>query len=166
MTPCFSRCSLARKLCQPAVSAAPLGIDPKPVPALNQTFAASAERRCHSRMALVLLLNARPGALCVLDPTSPGTGALRNATGHHHPGHTMVHWKVKPASRRENVGAHGSHGSRALGHRLKGLSPLSPILFSSTLAWQLSGLPGEAQLRSYLKPRGLLRGKVARPTQA
>ncbi|KAH8026680.1 hypothetical protein HPB51_024176 [Rhipicephalus microplus] len=69
------------KTVQPAVGAAPLDIDPTPVLALNQAFAASAERQCHSRMAPALFTNARPGALCVPDPTLPGTGAVRSATG-------------------------------------------------------------------------------------
>ncbi|KAH7934546.1 hypothetical protein HPB51_029088 [Rhipicephalus microplus] len=75
--------------------------DPTPVPALNQTFAASAESRCHSRMALTLLTNARPGALCVVDLMSPGTGAIRNATGRRHPSPTLLHRKVKPVPRRK-----------------------------------------------------------------
>ncbi|KAH8023904.1 hypothetical protein HPB51_018926 [Rhipicephalus microplus] len=97
MTPCLYRCSLTRKLYQPAVGAAPLGIDPTPVPALNQTFAASAETRCHSRMAPALLTNARPGVLCVLYPTTLGTGAVKNATRRCHPSRTMLHREVKPA---------------------------------------------------------------------
>ncbi|KAH8024032.1 hypothetical protein HPB51_020790 [Rhipicephalus microplus] len=100
-------------------------------------------------MAPALLTNARPGALCAQDPTSPGTGAVRNATGRRHQSRTMFHRKVKPAPRRENIGAHGSHGIRALGYRHKGLSPLPPTLFRpSTLTWLLSGLPGEARFSS------------------
>ncbi|KAH9377095.1 hypothetical protein HPB48_019206 [Haemaphysalis longicornis] len=45
--------SRTKKLCQHAVGAALLDIDPAPVPAPNETFAASAERRCLSRMAPV-----------------------------------------------------------------------------------------------------------------
>ncbi|KAH8027330.1 hypothetical protein HPB51_004682 [Rhipicephalus microplus] len=98
---------------------------------------------------------------CVPDPTSLGTGAVRNATGSRHPSHTMLHRKIKPVPRKENVGTHRSNGSRALGHRHKRISPLPPTLFRpSILARLLSRLYDEAQLRTDLKPRGLQRSRV------
>ncbi|KAH8041265.1 hypothetical protein HPB51_014413 [Rhipicephalus microplus] len=80
------RLGTSNKVCltfsgKPAVSVAPLDIDPTPVSAPNQTFGASAEKRYRSRMAPVLLMSVRPGALLVLGPPSPGTSAVKNATG-------------------------------------------------------------------------------------
>ncbi|KAH7940382.1 hypothetical protein HPB51_028751 [Rhipicephalus microplus] len=80
-----------KKLFQPVVSVTPLYIDPTPVPASNQTFVASAKKPCRSRKAPILLMSVRPSALSVLGPTSSGTGAVKNATGHCNSCHPLLH---------------------------------------------------------------------------
>ncbi|KAH9368560.1 hypothetical protein HPB48_020931 [Haemaphysalis longicornis] len=150
-----------KKLCKPAVGVALLDIDPTPVAPPNLIFAASAERRCRSRMAPVTHMSARPGALCVLVLTSPGTGAVRNATGRRHQSRPLLHRKVKPAARSRSVDAHGSRESRALGNLRRGLSLLPHTLTRPrALERWLSGLPGEAQLRTDLQPRSLTQGRL------
>lgn len=62
---------------------------------------------------------------CVLyapDPTSPGTGAVRNVTGHHHQSLPFFHRRTQPAPRNANAGAHGSRGGRPPGLHRRGLS--------------------------------------------
>ncbi|KAH8021750.1 hypothetical protein HPB51_016814 [Rhipicephalus microplus] len=154
----LSRCSLTRKLCQPAVGTAPLGIAPTPVPALKQTFAASAERRCHSRMAPMLLTNARSGALCVLEPTSPRTGAVRSATGRSHPSCTMLHRKVKLAQEEKTL---SSTEARLSGTATRGLALyLQPC--SVPAPWRACpwAFPARPNSSTDLKPRGLVCGRV------
>ncbi|KAH6932859.1 hypothetical protein HPB50_010419 [Hyalomma asiaticum] len=112
------------------VGAALLGIDPTPVPAPNQTFAASAERQCRSRMAPAPLTSVRLGAPCVLDPTSPVTGTVRSATGFLHPSHLLLHRGVEAGSRKRK--RRRRRKPRKLDHRVppQGAQPsaINPIV--------------------------------------
>ncbi|KAH6926592.1 hypothetical protein HPB50_019835 [Hyalomma asiaticum] len=99
-------------------------------------------------------------ALCA-GPHVTGTGAVRSATGCLHPSRLLLHRGVKLAPGSENVGADGSRGSWTIVLCRRGPSLLPPTLSCPrTLAQGLSGLPYEAQLRTNLRSRGLLRGRL------
>ncbi|KAH7959704.1 hypothetical protein HPB49_013129 [Dermacentor silvarum] len=55
---------------------------------------------CGNTVPLMDGARAHQNALFAPDPTSPGTGAVRSATGRHHPNRPLLHWRANPAPRK------------------------------------------------------------------
>ncbi|KAH7963975.1 hypothetical protein HPB51_027786 [Rhipicephalus microplus] len=100
MTPCLSRCSLTKNGASlQSVRLRWASIRRLSRPEIRRLWHlrkddATHEWRPHPH-------ECTPGTLCVLDRTSPGTGAVGNATGRRHPSHNVLHRKVNPAPRTE-----------------------------------------------------------------
>ncbi|KAH8032013.1 hypothetical protein HPB51_022633 [Rhipicephalus microplus] len=116
-------------------------------------------------MVVAHLTNARRSVLYAPDPTSPGIGAVRNVTGHHHQNNPLFYRRTKPAPRNANAGEHGSQAGRPPGLHRRGPSLLPPnlLLHPRILARGLPGPPSEAPPRPDLPPRGPPRARAHLP---